>query len=96
MVVFPFYQTCCSLKKTVLKVQCNLKNEIELSPTIAVFAAKALDTIRPQRVIRREPKIECHVFLIILQQFLVIFLTPTFISFTKLKIRRPFLGADQV
>ena len=33
---------------------------------------------------------------IILRQFLVIFLTPTFISFTKLKIRWSFWGAEQV
>ena len=33
------------LKKNALKVQANLENEIELSETIAVFAAKALVTI---------------------------------------------------
>ena len=58
-----------------------------------------------QRVIRREPKIECYVltkvksppfFSIILQRFLVIFSTPTFISFTKLKIWWSFWGAEQV
>ena len=42
-VTFPFYYTCCS--KTVLKVQCNIEKEIRLSETIAVFVAKALDTI---------------------------------------------------
>ena len=39
---------------------------------------------------------ESAVFSIILQRFLVIFLTPTFISFTKLKIRQSFWGAEQV
>ena len=39
---------------------------------------------------------ESAVFSIILQQFQVIFLTPTFISFTKLKIRWSFWGAEQV
>ena len=36
------------------------------------------------------------IFLIILRRFLVIFLTPTFILFTKLKIWRSFWGAEQV
>ena len=39
---------------------------------------------------------ESAVFAIILRRFLVIFSTPTFISFTKLKIRRSFWGAEQV
>ena len=62
-------------------------------------------TCPAQRVIRRKPNIwmlffdkskESAGFLIILRQFLVIFSTPTFISFTKLKIRRSFWGAEQV
>ena len=39
---------------------------------------------------------ESPVCLIILRWILVIFLTPTFISFTKLKIRWSFWGAEQV
>ena len=39
---------------------------------------------------------ESPICLIILRRFLVIFLTPTFISFTKLKIRWSFWGAEQV
>jgi hypothetical protein len=39
---------------------------------------------------------ESAVFSIILRRFLVIFSTTTFISFTKLKIRRSFWGAEQV
>ena len=68
--------------------------EIPVHGTVSEFRA-----IIKQRVIRREPKIECYVltkvkippfFAIILRQFLVIFSTPTFISFTKLKIRQSF------
>ena len=39
---------------------------------------------------------ESAVFLIILRRFLVIFLTTTFIYFTKLNFRRSFWGAEQV
>ena len=43
-----------------------------------------------------EAKTECYakVFVIILQQFLVIFSTPTSVSFTKLKIKLSFWGAE--